>query len=184
MILPIYGYGHPVLRKISVDINADYPKLNELIDNMFATMYSSNGVGLAAPQVGLSIRLFIIDASPFKEDDPLLDGFKKVFINAKIIEESGKEWAFNEGCLSVPNLREDVFRKPNIVINYLDENFKEHTEKFDGLKSRVIQHEYDHIEGKLFVERLSSFKRTLIKGKLNDISKGRSSVNYKMKFSR
>ncbi|MEI7595462.1 MAG: peptide deformylase [Bacteroidota bacterium] len=182
MILPIYGFGHPVLKKVSVDIDANYPNIKELIDNMFATMNSSNGVGLAAPQLGLSIRLFIIDTTPFKEDDPSLDGFKKVFINARIIEESGKDWAFNEGCLSVPSIREDVLRKPNIVISYLDENFVEHTENFDGIKARVIQHEYDHIEGKLFVERLSPLKRTLIKGRLNDISKGRTDVNYKMKF--
>lgn len=184
MIFPIYAIGQPVLRKVATEITPDYPNLKEFIDNMFATMYSSGGVGLAAPQVGQAIRLFVVDTSPFKEDEPELDGFAKVFINAKIVEETGKDWAFNEGCLSVPSVREDVLRKPNIVINYFDENFVEHTDEYSGIKARVIQHEYDHIEGKLFVERLSSFKRTLIKGRLNDISKGRTDVNYKMKFNR
>ncbi|PNW28885.1 peptide deformylase [Formosa algae] len=189
MILPIVAYGDPVLKKVGQDIDADYPKLNELLDNMFETMYNAFGVGLAAPQIGLPIRLFIIDTTPFSEDEDLsedeqkeLNGFKKVFINAKITSEEGDEWAFNEGCLSIPDVREDVFRKPEITIEYLDENFEKHVETFDGLIARVIQHEYDHIDGILFTEKLSTLKKRLIKGRLDNISKGKIRVDYKMRF--
>ncbi|PZW40550.1 peptide deformylase [Mesonia algae] len=189
MILPIVAYGDPVLKKQAKDIPEDYPKLKELIENMWETMYGAYGVGLAAPQIGLPIRMFIIDPSPFAEDDDLsendkeqLQGLKKVFINPQITEETGDEWAFNEGCLSIPEVREDVFRKPNIVIEYYDENFKKHTQEFTGLAARVIQHEYDHIEGILFTDKLSSLKKRLIKGKLENISKGKISIDYRMRF--
>lgn len=189
MILPIVAYGDPVLRKESEDISADYPNLKQLIANMYETMYDAYGVGLAAPQVGLSIRLFLVDTTPFAEDDDLtndeqsqLKDFKRTFINAEIIEETGDEWAFNEGCLSIPEVREDVFRKPMIKIQYQDEDFKTHVEEFDGLVARVIQHEYDHIEGILFTDKLSTLKKRLIKSRLNNISKGNISVDYKMRF--
>ncbi|MBD0824077.1 peptide deformylase [Aestuariibaculum marinum] len=189
MILPIVAYGDPVLKKVGEDIDQNYPDLNVLIDNMFETMYNAYGVGLAAPQIGLPIRLFVIDATPFAEDEDLtkeeqetLKGFKRVFINATIIEEEGEEWAFNEGCLSIPDVREDVFRKPKITIEYLDENFEEKTEVFDGLVARVIQHEYDHIEGVLFTDKLSALKKRLIKGRLANISKGKINVDYRMRF--
>ncbi|MFD2824242.1 peptide deformylase [Lacinutrix iliipiscaria] len=189
MILPIVAFGDPVLKKIGKDITKDYLKLDELIANMYETMYAAFGVGLAAPQIGLPIRLFLVDTAPFAEDEvftseeqELLKGFKKTFINAKIIEEKGDEWAFNEGCLSIPDVREDVFRKPEITIEYFDENFNKHTEKYDGLIARVIQHEYDHIEGVLFTDKLSSLKKRLIKGKLANISKGKINVDYKMRF--
>lgn len=189
MIMPIVAYGDPVLRKKAKEIPHDYPKLDELLENMWETMNDASGVGLAAPQVGLPIRLFLVDTTPFSGDDELtdeeqkeLDGFKKVFINAKIIDESGDEWAFNEGCLSIPNVREDVFRQEQITINYYDENFKEHTETYDGLRARVIQHEYDHIEGILFTDLLTSLKKRLIKSRLSNISKGKVKVDYRMKF--
>ncbi len=185
MILPIVAYGHPTLKKKAQNINKDYPNLSELIENMWETMYHSSGVGLAAPQVNLPIRLFIIDATHYLEDEENttdIKSFKKVFINAEIIEENGEEWAFNEGCLSVPNIREDVFRKPIITIRYCDENFVEHTDKYDGVIARIIQHEYDHLEGKLFVERINSLRKMLLKRKLNEISKGIADVNYRMIF--
>ncbi|MCK7591730.1 peptide deformylase [Subsaxibacter sp. CAU 1640] len=189
MILPIVAYGDAVLRKKAQDISEDYPKLEELIANMYETMYGAYGVGLAAPQIGLPIRLFLVDTSPFAEDEDLtedeqnkLKDFKRTFINAKILEESGDEWAFNEGCLSIPDVREDVFRKPVITIQYQDENFVTHTETFDGLIARVIQHEYDHIEGILFTDKLSAFKKRLIKGRLGNISKGKIDVDYRMRF--
>ncbi len=182
MILPIVAYGDPVLRKKGVEIDAHYKGLKELINNMFDTMYNANGVGLAAPQIGKSIRLFIVDASPFEDKEPDLQDFVQVFINPQIIEEQGNEWIFNEGCLSIPGVREDITRKPKILIRYFDENFEYYEEEFEGLAARVIQHEYDHIEGKLFTDRLNAFKKTLIKGKLNDISKGKVEVDYKMKF--
>ena len=189
MIIPIVAYGDPVLRKKAKDIDAAYPKLAALIENMWETMYNASGVGLAAPQIGLPIRLFVIDATPFADDEDLpaserkqLDGLKKVFINAKIVEETGNEWPFNEGCLSIPDVREDVFRNAEITIKYYDENFKEHTEQFDGIAARIIQHEYDHIEGILFTDKLSSLKKRLIKSKLDKISKGLINVDYKMKF--
>ncbi|MEZ4809202.1 MAG: peptide deformylase [Allomuricauda sp.] len=189
MILPIVAYGDPILRKVGTDIAADYPKLDELIANMWDTMYNAHGVGLAAPQVGLSIRLFLVDTSPFSDDEELskeeqeaLKGFKKVFINAKIEKEEGEGWNFNEGCLSIPDIREDVKRRPKITINYVDENFKSHSETYDGLLARVIQHEYDHIEGILFTDKLSSLKKRLLKSRLDKISKGKISVEYKMRF--
>ncbi|TYP70464.1 peptide deformylase [Aquimarina intermedia] len=189
MILPIVAYGDPVLKKKAKAIEADYPNLSELIENMFETMYNAHGVGLAAPQIGLSIRLFLVDASPFAEDEDLtveeqqsLKDFKKVFINPVITDEAGEEWAFNEGCLSIPDVREDVFRKERITIEYLDENLNAHTQTFDGLAARVIQHEYDHIEGVLFTDKLSSLKKRLIKGKLANISKGKIKMDYRMRF--
>jgi peptide deformylase len=189
MILPIIAYGDPVLKKVGVDINKDYPEFDALLENMFDTMYNASGVGLAAPQIGLAIRLFIVDTAPFSDDEDFTEAeqkdlreFKRVFINAKILEEEGDEWAFNEGCLSIPDVREDVFRKPKITIEYLNENFETKKESFDGLIARVIQHEYDHIEGILFTDKLSSLKKRLIKGRLNNISKGKISVEYRMRF--
>jgi peptide deformylase len=189
MILPIIAYGDPVLKKKAVEIDKDYPKLSELIDNMYETMYGAYGVGLAAPQIGLAIRLFLVDTEPFSEDENFtedektqLKNFKKTFINPVILDEDGDEWAFNEGCLSIPDVREDVFRQPNIKIQYQDENFETHVEEYDGLIARVIQHEYDHIEGVLFTDKLTSFKKRLIKGKLLDISKGKIKIDYKMRF--
>ena len=188
MILPIVAYGTPVLKKKGKDITPEYPAFEQLLENMWETMYEANGVGLAAPQVGIAIRLFIVDASPFADDDELteeeqkqLTGFKKVFINPQI-EESGEEWAFNEGCLSIPDIREDVYRQEEIQIRYWDENFKEHTEQYTGLAARVIQHEFDHIEGVLITDKLSPLKKRLIKGKLNNIAKGNIDVDYKMRF--
>ncbi|MFP4288692.1 MAG: peptide deformylase [Bacteroidales bacterium] len=183
MILPIVGYGVPALKKKGTEIDKSYPGLHDLIDNMWETMYNANGVGLAAPQVNLSIRLFVIDASPFKEEEPAMETFKKVFINPVMIHQEGDEWLFNEGCLSFPDLREDVSRKGKIKLRYLDENFEQHEEEFDGLAARIIQHEYDHIEGIVFVDRISPLKRQLIKTKLNNIIKGKVSPSYKMKFA-
>lgn len=185
MILPIVAYGHPTLKKKAQNISKDYPNLPELIDNMWETMYHSNGVGLAAPQVNLPIRLFLIDATHYLEDEENksdIKAFKKVFINAEIINEEGEEWAFNEGCLSVPNIREDVFRKPIITIRYYDENFVEHIEKYDGVIARIIQHEYDHLEGKVFVDRINTLRKVLLKRRLNDITKGLVKIDYKMIF--
>ncbi|MBU3010026.1 peptide deformylase [Polaribacter vadi] len=189
MILPIVAYGDPVLRKECTEITADYPNLKELISNMKETMYNASGVGLAAPQIGKAIRLFIIDASPFAEDEDLSDEdravlktFNKVFINAQILEEEGDEWAFNEGCLSIPDVRQDVYRQPKVTIEYQDEDFKKHTEVLDGLAARVFQHEYDHIEGVLFTDKLSSLKKRLIKKKLENISKGKINADYRMRF--
>ncbi|MFT6796445.1 MAG: peptide deformylase [Maribacter sp.] len=189
MILPIIAYGDTVLRKVGHDIDKEYPKLKELITNMWETMYNANGVGLAAPQIGLPIRLFLVDTSPFADDEDLteeeqkqLEGFKQVFINADIEEETGVEWAFNEGCLSIPDVREDVSRKGTIKMTYFDENFKKQQQTFDGLLARVIQHEYDHIEGVLFTDKLSSLKKRLIKGRLSNISKGKINVDYRMRF--
>lgn len=189
MILPIVAYGTPVLRKVAKDIDKDYPKLKELIANMWETMYGANGVGLAAPQIGLPIRIFLVDASPFADDEDIsekerkqLEEFKKTFINAKIEEEVGEEWVFNEGCLSIPDIREDVKRKDTIKVSYMDEDFKSHTETYDGILARVIQHEYDHIEGILFTDKLSGLKKRLLKGKLSNISKGKISIDYRMSF--
>ncbi len=181
MILPIYSYGHTVLRKKAEDISPDYPNLPGLIADMFETMYNASGVGLAAPQVGLGIRLFVVDAEPMDEEK--LAGFKKVFINAQMLEESGHAWAYSEGCLSLPNLHEDVLRKPTIRIRYQDEHFATHEETFEGLAARVIQHEYDHIEGVLFTDHLSGLRKRLLKGKLNAIAKGDCDARYRMKFA-
>lgn len=193
MVLPIVLYGDPILRKKCEDISKDYPGLKELISDMFETMYRAKGVGLAAPQIGRSIRLFVVDAEPFaeteegeeeeftQEEKEQLQGFKKTFINARIIEESGEEWKFNEGCLSIPRIREDVSRQPEITIEYYDENWEKHVESYTGVIARVIQHEYDHIEGKLFTDRISPFKRKMLSGKLNDIANGRINADYKVK---
>jgi peptide deformylase len=189
MILPIIGYGDPVLRKIGEEITPEYPNLNEVITNMYETMYNACGVGLAAEQVGLSIRLFVIDTTPFSDDEDLeqadqakLKGFKRTFINAKMIKEEGTEWSFNEGCLSIPDVREDVYRNPTITIEYCEEDFVVKTEVFDGLIARVIQHEYDHIEGILFTDKLSAFKKSFIKKKLKNIMEGKTFQEYRMKF--
>lgn len=182
MILPIVAYGDPVLKTRAEDIDHQYPGLYELIQNMWDTMYHANGVGLAAPQVGKSIRLFVVDASPFVDDDPSLSNFRKVFINPQIVEQWGKEWIFNEGCLSFPDLREDIYRHPNIRIKYFDENFKVFEEEFDGLAARIIQHEYDHIEGIVMVDRISPLKRRLIRNRLLNISKGAVNPDYPMKY--
>ncbi|HQV53790.1 MAG: peptide deformylase [Flavobacteriales bacterium] len=189
MILPIRAYGDPVLKKMTQDIEPDHPGLKQLIADMFETMYAANGVGLAAPQVGLGIRMFIVDASPFAEDEDgnptdeaKLKDFKKVFINPYIVEEEGEEWPFEEGCLSIPNIREEVFREPRIVLQYQDENFKEYEVEFDGMAARVIQHEHDHLDGILFTDRLKPLRRRLLNGKLRDISRGDTEVKYKMRF--
>ncbi len=180
MILPIYAYGSPVLRKKGENITPDYPQLKELLDNMYETMYNSHGIGLAAPQIGLPIRIFIVDGSPIDDIEPA--NFKQTFINPEIIKEWGDEWKYEEGCLSIPTIRENVFRKPELTIRYLDENFVEHEKSFSGMAARIIQHEYDHIEGKLFVDHISPLKRNLIKGKLNNITLGKVSHDYKMRF--
>ncbi len=189
MILPIVAYGDPVLRKVGVDIDKDYPNLSELIENMRETMENAQGVGLAAPQIDKSIRLFLVNTAPFGEDEDLeeeertfLSNFNKVFINAKILKEEGDEWAFTEGCLSIPDIREDVFRQSKITIEYLDENFEKHTDTIDGLAARVVQHEYDHIEGILFTDKISSLKKRLLKKKLENITKGKVNADYRMKF--
>ena len=190
MILPILSYGNPILKKVATDISPQYPNLDELIGNMWDTMYAAKGVGLAAPQIGLSVRLFVIDATPFLDDENMDDfelnsikNFKKVFINPKIIEENGNLWEFNEGCLSIPEIREDVSRRSKIVIEYFDENFQSNKLELNGLAARVVQHEYDHIEGILFIDHISSLKKRLIKGKLNNISSGSIKVDYEMKFN-
>lgn len=191
MILPIVAYGSPILKKEGEEIDENYKDLDKLIANMFETMYEANGVGLAAPQIDKSIRLFIVDASPFaevaedEEPDPMaegLEGFKKIFINPIIEEEEGEEWGFNEGCLSIPNIREEVLRKPNIKISYFDENWEFHEEEYDGYAARIIQHEYDHVDGVLFTDHLSPLKKRLLKKKLTNISKGETDVKYRMKF--
>ena len=186
MTLPIVAFGAPILRKKCVDITPDYPELDTVLDNMWETMYEAHGVGLAAPQINKGIRLFLIDTTPFIEDEEETEEVivKQVFINARIIEETGKEWDFNEGCLSIPDVREDVSRKPTITIEYMDENFKKHTDTYEGLTARVIQHEYDHIDGILFTDKLTALRKRMIKGKLIDISKGKVNTTYKMRFAR
>jgi peptide deformylase len=190
MILPIYGYGEAVLRKIGEDITPEYPNLQQTIASMYDTMYHACGVGLAAPQVGLPIRLFIIDTTPFADSDEVskeeaeqLKDFKRTFINAKILKEEGEIWGFNEGCLSIPDVREDVFRHEKITIEYQDENFENKIEIFDGLIARVIQHEYDHIEGILFTDHLSALRKKMIGKKLQNIMEGKARPDYKMKFA-
>ncbi len=189
MVLPIVAYGDPVLRKVGKDIGKEYPGLEELIENMEETMKNAQGVGLAAPQIGRDIRLFLIDASPFAENEDLeeeerafLKDFKRTFINARIVEEEGDEWAFNEGCLSIPNINEDVYRPETIQVKYVDEKFVERHETLTGLAARIFQHEYDHIEGILFTDKLSSLKKRLLKKKLENISKGKVDVSYRMRF--
>lgn len=186
MILPVVAYGDPVLKKRGEDIEKNDPELPKLIEDMYETMYNAHGVGLAAPQVGKSLRLFVVDASPFAEEGDeeydLLKDFKKVFVNPVILEETGEEWAFSEGCLSIPDIHEDVYRHEKLRIRYFDENWNEFEEEYEGLAARVIQHEYDHIEGVLFVEHLSAMRRRMIKGKLLNITKGKIKVDYRMKF--
>lgn len=182
MIYPVVAYGHPVLRKVAQDIDKDYPALDQFIADMFDTMYASNGVGLAAPQVNKSIRLFVIDTTPYKEDYPGEENMKRVFINPRIVEETGEPWAFNEGCLSIPEIREDVMRQPQVKIQYYDENFEYHDEVISGALARVIQHEYDHLEGVLFIDHINPLRRMLIKRKLNDIAKGLVKTDYRMIF--
>jgi peptide deformylase len=190
LILPILAYGHPVLRKVAVDITPDYPQLDKFIEDMWETMYGSKGVGLAAPQVNKNIRLFVVDTMQMfvnlgedeKVDYPDAPGFKGVFINAHVVEIDGEEWPYNEGCLSIPKIREDIFRQESVTLQFRDENFDSHVQTFSGLSARVILHEYDHIEGKLFIDHLPPLKRKLMKGKLNDISKGKVDVDYKMLF--
>lgn len=192
MILPIVAYGHPVLRKVCDDITPDYPELEKLIADMWETMYSSNGVGLAAPQINRPIRMFLVDTEQIvenfdaedKKDHPDERPVKRVFINAHKIEESGDLWPYNEGCLSIPRIREDVQRTERVKLRYMDENFKEHEEEFDGITARVILHEYDHIEGKLFIDYLPMIKRRLLKKKLNDISSGKIKADYRMLFAK
>ena len=187
-IRSIRTIGDPILEKKTKPVKEMTDRIKDLISDMFETMYDAHGIGLAAPQIGLDIRLFVIDIRPLAEDEDYLDiadklkDFKKVFINARILEESGKEWKFNEGCLSIPDVREDVLRKETILIEYLDENFVKHTETFSDMRARVIQHEYDHIEGILFTDKLSVLKKKIIKGKLNKISEGNINVGYKMRF--
>ncbi len=190
MILPIVAYGNPVLRKIAVEITPDYLDLKKLLDDMWETMYSSSGVGLAAPQINKNIRLFVMDSKQIfdnqdDEDKGLYSdepGIKQVFINAKIKELKGESWIYNEGCLSIPKIREDVSRPEEVVLEYMDANFKMHTKTFTGLTARIIQHEYDHIEGKLFIDYLKPLRKKLLGGKLNDISKGKIKMDYKMSF--
>ncbi|MBK9213471.1 MAG: peptide deformylase [Saprospiraceae bacterium] len=184
MILPIYAYGQPVLRKKAVEINPDFAGLQDLISNMWETMYHAQGVGLAAPQVGHSIRLFIIDTEQIKKDENMPIGYKKVFINATILEQEGDLWAYEEGCLSIPKIRGDVERKPRIVIEYLDELFQKHTDSFDGINARVIQHEYDHIEGILFTDHLKPIKKTLIHRRLENIKHGKVDADYRLRFAK
>lgn len=183
MFIPILAYGHPNLRKISVEIEKDYPGLNDLIDNMFESMYESNGVGLAAPQINKQIRLFVIDATPYSKEIEAKYIGKKVFINAHIIEETGEEWPFEEGCLSIPGINEDVYRKPKLRIQYFDRDWNYFDEEIEGLFARIIQHEYDHLEGVLFTDRLSPLKKTVLRGKLSDITKGKTNADYRMIFA-
>ena len=182
MVLPIVAYGDPVLRKKAVVIDKDYPHLDKLIEDMFETMEKSKGVGLAAPQINKSIRLFIIDSRKMYDEEEAEKGVREIFINAEMIKETGDEWKYEEGCLSIPNIREDVFRKAKIRIKYYDREFKKHEKEFDDMNARVIQHEYDHIEGKLFIDHIKPLKRSLLKGRLEKISKGDVDVTYKMKF--
>jgi peptide deformylase len=191
MILPIVAYGHPVLRIVAKEITPDYPQLDKLIEDMWETMYASNGVGLAAPQVNKDIRLFIMDSEQIfrnmeneeeKKEYADAPGIKQVFINAHLTELDGEEWPYNEGCLSIPKIREDVYRQETVTLRFQDENFITYTKDFTGLTARIILHEYDHIEGKLFIDHISPLKRKLMKGKLNDISKGKVNVDYKMLF--
>lgn len=191
MILPIVAYGHPVLRKVAHDIDPDFPGLQKLIEDMWETLYGSSGVGLAAPQVNKDIRLFVVDSAQIfnqmKEDKeqhsfPDAPGIKQVFINAHIKELDGFEWSYNEGCLSIPKIREDIKRQSVVTVEFMDENFQHHMRTYHGLTARIILHEYDHIEGKLFIDHITPLKRKLMKGKLNDISKGKVKVDYKMMF--
>jgi peptide deformylase len=184
MLLPIYAYGQPVLKKIAAPITAEYPELTELIKNMWDTMQNADGVGIAAPQVGLSIRLFVIDTTDVKREkaEPTDEGFKQVFINAQMLEEDGKPWPYEEGCLSIPHIRGDVERPPRIRIAWVDENFDPHEAEFTGINARVIQHEYDHLEGVLFTEKLKPLKKRMIQRKLENIRAGKVNTDYRMRF--
>lgn len=190
MILPIVAYGSPILRRVSQEIDADYPGLEKLLADMWETLYNSNGVGLAAPQINKDIRLFLVDSEQIfenqeedeKDEFPDAPGYKGVFINAQIIELTGNEWSYNEGCLSIPKIREDIIRQESVTLEYLDENFVEHTQTFNGITARVILHEYDHTEGKLFIDYLKPLRRTLMKRRLDDISKGKVKMDYRMVF--
>jgi peptide deformylase len=194
MILPIVAYGNPVLRKVARDIDENYADLPKLIEDMWETMYASNGVGLAAPQVNRDIRLFVMDSAQIfanmdeqereEENYPDAPGIKQVFINAHVVEELGDDWAYNEGCLSIPKIREDIYRAEEVTVSYQDENFQPHIKTFSGVTARIILHEYDHIEGKLFIDRLPPLKRKLLRRKLDDISKGKVNVDYKMAFTK
>lgn len=192
MILPIVAYGADILRKVSGAITPDYPNLAKLLDDMWETMYASNGVGLAAPQINKDIRLFVVDSAQvfenLEEDEkgayPDAPGIKEAFINARIVNLAGEEWAYNEGCLSIPKIREDVYRPAEVTVEYMDANFNPHKKTFNGITARIIQHEYDHIEGKLFIDYLKPLKRKLLKGKLEDISKGKVKVDYRMLFNK
>lgn len=194
MILPIVAYGSPILRKVAEDITKDYPELDKLIEDMWETMYASNGVGLAAPQINKGIRLFVVDSAQIfanmdeqereEEGYPDAPGIKQVFINAHIVEEIGDDWAYNEGCLSIPKIREDIYRAEEVTLEYLDQHFKKHTKTFSGITGRIILHEYDHLDGKLFIDHISPLKRKLLKRKLDDITKGNVRVDYKMAFTK
>ncbi len=184
MILPIYTYGHPVLKKKCLPIDKDHTELNVLMENMWETMYQAKGVGLAAPQIGQNVRLFIVDTIQIMEEDKKEEGIKKVFINAQILETSGNPWTYEEGCLSIPNIRGDVERPEKVVIQYFDASFNQKTEMYEGINARVIQHEYDHIEGKLFIEMLGPVKKKMIQRKLSDIKQGKIVADYKIKFAR
>ena len=192
MILPIVAYGSPVLRKVCTDIFADYSQLDKLIEDMWDTMYNSKGVGLAAPQINKDIRLFVMDSVQIiesldeeeKKDYPNDEGYKQVFINAHISSVNGEDWAYNEGCLSIPKIREDIYRKEEVTVNFMDEKFQPLTKTFNGITARVILHEYDHIDGKLFIDLLVPLKRKLLKRKLDDITKGKINVDYKMVFTK
>ncbi|NJN27950.1 MAG: peptide deformylase [Cyclobacteriaceae bacterium] len=180
MIYPIVAYGNPVLKRKAEQIDRNSPEVKQLADDMFETMRHASGIGLAAPQIGKSVRIFIADASPLEDEE--IGDWKQVFINPEIIEEFGDPWAFEEGCLSIPGIREDVMRPARLKIHYFDENWQEHTEEFDGMKARIIQHEYDHIEGILFTDHLTAFKKRLLKSKLTNISKGIVKADYRMSF--
>jgi peptide deformylase len=190
MILPIVAYGTPILRKVCKDIDPDYPGLEKLVADMWETMYNSNGVGLAAPQINKDIRLFVIDSTQIfanqeedeKDEFPDAPGYKGVFINAHVKELNGEEWSYNEGCLSIPKIREDVYRDEEVTLEFDDEHFVHHTKTFNGITARVILHEYDHIEGKLFIDHIKPLKRKLLQGKLTDITKGKIKVDYRMLF--
>lgn len=180
MVYPIIVYGDPILRKRAVDIPRDYPGLSQLIQDMFETMYAAHGIGLAAPQIGKGIRVFVVDGTTLEEEEEDMTGFKKVFINPEILDENGAVWAFEEGCLSIPNIRENVSRQENVRIRYVDENFVSKEEEYTGVKARIIQHEYDHLDGKLFIDYLTPLRKRMLKGKLTNISKGDVETEYRI----
>ena len=182
MILPVYAYGQPILKKVAEEIDEDFKGLDDLIEDMWETMYHASGVGLAAPQIGQGIRLFLVDTVQAMDEGEEDKGIKKAFINAEMIEEEGEFWAYEEGCLSIPHIRADVQRQERIKIRYQDENFKEYVEEFDGINARVIQHEYDHIEGKLFTEKLKPLKKKMLNRKLEQIKKGKVKADYRLRF--